>query len=67
MPRTTWKAYNVPNAFVSLGEKAVKQIMCWLLLATFDKVLQEREVLKIEVVHLDAAMKKDKFNKARHL
>lgn len=58
LPMTTGKAYHVPNKLVSLGEKPVKQILCWLFLATFGKVLQEREVLRMDVVSLDAEMKK---------
>lgn len=64
LPMTTWKAYYVPDTLVSLGGKAVKQILCWLLLATYDKVLQEREVLKVEVVRL-LQKKNEKINSTK--
>ena len=41
--------------------------MHWLFFAPFDKALQEREELIMEVVSYDAEMQKDKFNKAKHV
>lgn len=41
--------------------------MCWLLLAAFVKVLQDREELRLELVTLEAEMEANKFNKVRNL
>lgn len=56
----SWKAGLVPSTLVAVEEVARKQIrICWLLLVAFREDLQEKDILKRELIDLQAKMKEN--------
>ena len=57
LPIIIWKAGYMDNDLLALGKKETKKNACWLLLATFSKLIKARVELEIGLATLQANIK----------